>query len=61
MLRIHDSPLYYVGVGEIGVNPFIRTLDGIMARRVVRELHEQGYARAWLVGPEFIFNEIKES
>jgi hypothetical protein len=51
MIREHDSELYYVGVGECGLKPFLRTLDGIFAYRVYNMLLDQGFTRTWLVGP----------
>jgi len=59
MIREHDSPLYYVGVGN-GYKPYLSTLDGARAHIHYRVLRENGVSTAELIGPKIFFNVIND-
>lgn len=59
MIREHDSPLYYVGVGN-GFKPYLKTLDGARAHVHYRVLRDNGVSTAELIGPKIFFNEIND-
>jgi hypothetical protein len=59
MIREHNSPSYYVGVGN-GFKPYLITLDGDQAHIHYRVLRENGVSTAELIGPKIFFNEVND-
>jgi len=59
MIREHDSPFYYVGVGN-GFKPYLITLDAHQAHLHYRILRENLVSTAELIGPTIFFNEIND-